>query len=699
MPLITPLLQGPLTEWSDSLVVEGALPGATVVARTIGPNPRDIAKSIVAGGRDRVTFLPGVQLQEKDRILVRQELGGEQSEWTPDHLGVDAGKAPADHGALAPLSFKSHAWECGTRVWVKGAVPGAQVVVTGPGGVIASGRSTEAGDARLQLTARLPGPGQSLEAHQEAPPGFPALTGTPKTASTPVQKLPIGPGEKLPPPILGGNPPKGCDPSILIAGVYDGADVTFLRRSDGSSETSTFDYDRLNVILSKPLSSAGDKLEIVQAMTHCREQQPSDALRVDVPPAEKPGTPSLRPPCAGSVDVHVSNLEAGAVVTLTYKNQDYRGMVPPSSSSFVYRLVPLAANETLTARQERCGLPSGTGSVTVPGVNRVLALKPDVVDPLVACARAVRVTTLPGSWVQVWATSAGGATPISNQVFATSDSLRIEVTPYLHEGQEVWLSYLLCGGGAWEESQHHTAGPTPDVGPANIPVPLVEGATSVTVDAIPGAAVNIFSLTGVPLAVEHIGSGFADPLVKRVGLTRPLTRRDLVHAEQSLCSGRPGVGAMRTVLPSVRQFTLGMPLKQLSHRNNPKPLVCQWATVTLRHNGSWEAQAFLENQEEEADCSFDLQFKLEGLSSPFGAVLPGDLSGKDSTKGSALQGVPSSHTFSRQDHFAGFSNPSYWEEVLSATHRFELFVAWDDYEGYPEEPEYEDKENTPDSAP
>jgi hypothetical protein len=425
-------------------------------------------------------------------------------------------------------------------------------------------------------------------------------------------------------------------------------------------------------------------------MPRCRERLASDPLHVNVAPAVKPGTPELLPPCADSVDVHVSNLERGARVTLTYRGQTYHGMAPPSASSFVFRLSPLAAGETITARQERCGIPSDEGSVTVPGVSMVFAAAPDLIDPLVGCARVVRATTIPGAWVQVWANGSGGATPISPATFATADSTRIEVTPYLHEGQDVWLSYLLCGAAGWTDSRHHMVQATPDVRPAEIVVPLVDGATSVTIDGIPGAAVNVYAMTGLPIAVEHIGSGFVDPLVAAVAVTRPITQRDLVHAEQRLCSGRPGVGAFRTVLPAVRQFVLGAPLKRLSHRNDPKPLVCQLATVILRHNGSWEFTALVENQETEADCSFDLQFDLIGLSTPFGAVLPGDLSAKDSTSGSAIHGIPSSRSFSRQDHFAGFRDPAYWEQVLGATHKFDLFVAWNDYEPTPEEPDSAD---------
>ena len=56
-----------------------------------------------------------------------------------------------------------------------------------------------------------------------------------------------------------------------------------------------------------------------------------------------------------------------------------------------------------------------------------------------------------------------------------------------------------------------------------------------------------------------------------------------------------------------------------------KPLTCLWANFVCRHDGSWHYTAELENEETEADVSFDLQFDLIGVSSPFGAVLKGQL--------------------------------------------------------------------------
>ena len=692
MPLVTPILKSPLLEWCDTLLVEGAEPGATVLARAIGPNPRDLARSVVSGGRDRVPLLPGLRLQPNDRILVQQVDGAEQSEWTPDHLAVPVGPAPPDDGWLAPVAFKSRVWECGKRLWIKGAAPGAHVIITGQGGQLGTARATESGDARVKLTASMPTAGAGITAYQEAPAGFPPLAGTPKKTSAKVDQLPVPTGQKLPTPSLGEDPPEGCDSSILVAGIYDGADVTILRRSNGATETSTFDFERLYFVLGTPLSNQGDRLEITQDMGLCRERRPSDPLEVNVGPATKPRTPVLMAPCADSVDVFVTNLEGGCRVALTYKGKTYRGTLPPSSTSFVFRLPTLTANETITAVQERCGLTSDPGSTSVTGINSIVGFVPDLVEPLFGCARVVRARAMPGAWLQVWTQTPAGRAPISAQVFATGDSVRIHVAPYLNEGQEVWLSFLLCGG-SWSESSVHRVAPRPHLGPVNIILPAIENTDHVTVDAVPGAAVNVYAVTGMPIKVALIGSGYVDPLVRRVGLTRLLTVKDVIHAEQWMCGERPGVGGMRTVLPSVRHFSLLAPKTSLSKRNDPKPVVLHTANVTLRHNGAWQFTAFVENQEPESDCSIDVQFTLSGVTTAFGLVLQADLSAKGAKKGLALKGIAPSASLVKQGTFDGFKNPVYWEEVLGATGTFELVAAWKDYEGYAEEPDYEDKDD------
>ena len=324
---------------------------------------------------------------------------------------------------------------------------------------------------------------------------------------------------------------------------------------------------------------------------------------VDVAPAQKPGTPALMAPCPGSVDVFVTNLEGGCLVKVTYKGKTYRGTVPLRQPRSSVRLPLLERNRndhrgsgTMRARQ-RCRIDDG------PRDQLRTRAAAGSGGTIVRLRSRVRARAMPGAWLQVWVRTPLGPMPISNQIFATKDSIRIHVVPYLNQGQEVWLSYLLCAGAAWVESPHHVVGAAPHLGPVNFILPPIENTSSVTVDAVPGAAVNVFAITGMPIKVELIGSGYVDPLVRHVGLTRLRTPKDVVYAEQWLCSERPGVGGLRTVLPSVRHFSLVAPQSRLYTRNDPKPVVLLTANVTLRHNGFYQFTAFVENQETGADCS------------------------------------------------------------------------------------------------
>jgi hypothetical protein len=129
-----------------------------------------------------------------------------------------------------------------------------------------------------------------------------------------------------------------------------------------------------------------------------------------------------------------------------------------------------------------------------------------------------------------------------------------------------------------------------------------------------------------------------------------------------------------------------------------KPLVCLWATVTCRHDGGWEYTAELENEETEADVSFDLQFDLLAITPPFGAPLAGSLSaagnGPITKTGLRTLGIPPKKQFSRSGNFPGFKDPTYWVAVYEASHKFDLTnVAWSNYMPSPEAPDTEDKDD------
>lgn len=700
MALCTPIIRGPLTEWSSSFLVEGCLPGAQIIVSAVGPSPRTLAKSIAGGGSDRVPLLAGEKLQAQDVILVLQIHGSESSVATAGHLGVPVGPAPIQHSALSPVTFRTHVYPCGRALWVVGAVPGAQVTVKISNQVIATGRATESSDARMTLVAgaMIP-PGATLTTWQEAPPGFPPLSGTVQESTLAADKVPVPMGTKLPTPLLTAAPPKGCDASVHIGGIIDGADVIIGRASDGTKETAIFDLDRLRFDLGKPLAASGDKLEITQVLMGCQEWLPSDPLVVAVAPASKPGTPTLFPPCAGSIDVYASNLEPGALVTVSFMGDDFRAMVPQDRTSFVFRILKLSGGGTVTIIQEKCGLKSDSASIQATTTGGPY-FPPDLEEPLFGCARAVRVRARPGTWLQVWGNSGAGPGPISPQLYCTG-STRIYVAPFLSAGQEVWLASLQCGATSWKRLASHWVQPTPDIGPPDISVPPVEGARSVTVEAIPGALVHIYSISANPFTVQLLGADVVDPIGKTVFLWRGLTRKELIYAVQFMCDRSSRSSAARVPIPNTHAFYLGAPLKRLSNQSSSmKPLVCLWATVVCRHDGGWEYTAELENEETEADVSFDLQFDILAVSPAFGAPLAGSLSaagnGPITKTGLRIHGIPPKKQFSRSGHFPGFQDPTYWLAVYEASHKFDLTnVAWKNYLPSPEEPDYEDTGDKP----
>lgn len=702
MALCTPLVRGPLTEWTDSVLVEGCLPGAAITVTALGSSIRTVAKGVANGGSDRVPLLAGEKLFASDRLVVFQTLAGESSIETPGHLAMPVSPAPINHDSLAPLAFRSHVFPCGRGLWLCGAVPGAQVTVRTSSQIIAGGRANENGDARLTLN-----PGASISfndqlmAWQNVPVGAPPLPGTIKNTNYDVTQLPAPWGEKLPVPLLTA-PAKGCDRSVHLGGIRDGADVTIRRASDGTTETALFDLDRLRFDLLEALDPKGDKLEVVQELTGCGRWEASDPLVVHVDPAKKPGTPVLTPPCNDAVDIHASGLEPGAVAKLTFAGETYHAMIPEGATSFVFRLAKMNAGATITLLQEKCRLSSDLASTQAHATGGGTYYPPDVEEPLYPCARAVRVRARPGTWVQVWGDAGAGPGPISNQVFCAG-STRIDVAPHLVKDQKVWLIALKCGDTAWTPNSNvHTVQPLPEqLSRPSIAEPLVEGAKSVLVEGVAGAFVQVWSFGGSPPIVERIGEGVIDPVGRRVFLSRQLTRKELAYVVQFLCGVASPPSAGQVPIPNLCAFYLGAPIKRMSHQSSSMlPLRCLSASFTCRHDGSWAYTAELENEETEADVSFELQFTLVGVTPPFGAPLRGDLSaagtGPVTKTGMRIQGIPPKKQFIAPGHFAGFEDPTYWAQVCAASEKFEFAaVAWKNYAPSPEAPDTEDPPDEP----
>ncbi len=678
MPLCIPRVQAPITEWSQEVVVEGALQGATVIIRVNSPTGRVVVKTNVGGGRDRISLLAGEELRAGETLFVQQTLGNESSNWTDPNLATPVGNAPRDHSKLAPLGFISRLFDFSGRVWMGGTVPGAEVTIEQVGGgILGKGIAREEG-ARLTL-ATIMRAGQTLRAFQLAPPGRNPLAGSPKVVNGMVQSLPISLGQRLPEPRLSGKNPEGCDGALLVDGILDGAEVSVNRVSEGGIEKAVFDAESLWFLLSKPLDPQGGYLEITQRVINAEEWQPSPPLKIKFPPARTPGIPSIPPLCAGTNTIYVSGLALGALVTLTITpdgglSVDYKGLIPPNKTDFSFEVPPVPLNAKVSVVQERCSLSSAIATVMVTEAEVVSAA--ELAEPLYECARVVHAVKVhPGSRLRVWSRDSDGLVSLIGEVIrAEQDSEQIEIAPYLSVKQSIWIEQFSCGG-PWLRSPDYGVKNAPPLQPPKIIVSPIEGDRNVTVDAIPGAWVEIFSQESDGYQ-QRIGAGFVDPIESKIPLSRALTK-EAIYARQWFCGDVSGRGEASPVFPGEITFTLSKPKKRLVVT---KDVVWDSGILTLSHNGDWKFAVSAENKDTKGDVDIDFLVSLAFAGPPkFGTVIilplgsPGDDVG--ARLGRVNLGFPPVNSKSRSGFFADFLDANYWLEVLKTSAKFEWFVS------------------------
>jgi hypothetical protein len=125
------------------------------------------------------------------------------------------------------------------------------------------------------------------------------------------------------------------------------------------------------------------------------------------------------------------------------------------------------------------------------------------------------------------------------------------------------------------------------------------------------------------------------------------------------------------------------PLSQLSQENNPKPLVCDRAVLTISNSGSWNLVAHFENQETLADVSFVFEFGLtfeDPARGRFAMTIDGGLSaageGSATRIGLRILGYPPSGWYERHGTFGPFEDPTYWQSARSSSGRFKMVAAF-----------------------
>jgi hypothetical protein len=602
--LSTPTVVGPLTTWSASILVEGATSGARLTVREGGPTGRVVAEEDANGGRDRLPLLPGVVLHEGEQLFAHQDAGATSSGWTDPHIAEMIGATPSDWSSAPPPWLVSKLHSCGRAVWVGGGLPGAIISITSGGQMLGSGPVQE-GNARVRLTQPLPLGGPTIKAIQTAPPGAPPPSGPASAITSQTHPLPVAPGNRLPQVAVGPPVPAGCDASIVVGGVVDGAEVTAVH-GDGRTESAVFDLDRLTYVLGQRLDSGGGKVTLTQSVGDRCEVLPSEEVTAEYGPTPIPSTPVPLPPCAGAPYLIVEELSGGADVMITTGAATYRGQVAPGGHAQRFDVSGAAAGETVSVTQSMCGVRSAAGTTTVgaPTPDR----SPRVVGPLFHCARVVRVVDVtPGALVRIVARGASGERTISALNWSATSTIAVPVSPALVNDDDIHAVQVACGGTPRVSDEPVRVEPLPDPLPVEIAFAFATQ-RSVTVVALPGALVRVYLRRD---GVQEIGRSLVDPDRFLVTVDRPLEEGAELFAVQEICALRTEDGPVYEVKPGVRVFHLGAQKVWPVTSEGPGHDV-NWTqgTLTCRIGGDNELSGSFKNAAEgsTADIEFNMGF-------------------------------------------------------------------------------------------
>lgn len=604
MSLGIPSLVGPVSAWSRSILVERALPGATVTIRRDGPAGPILAQGPASGSLFRLNLLPAAALPPGARLFVAQELGPDTSDWTSPHLALPVGHVPTDHAQVPTLAVTVPVFECGVAIWVEGAIPGAEVIVSAGGQELGRGIAHENG-ARLRLTQPIPQGVGTIEVVQAAPPGAAALSGAPTPVPIPVTPLPVPVGAPLPKLEFGDPLPAGCRPGFLVAGALEGAEVTVTRLATGATETRAFDRASLVFLLDKRLDPDGERIAVSQAVPErCSGRVPSPPADYDVPPTAAPPVPKPRAPCGGATWLLVEDIEPGAEVSIEFDGRGFTTQAAPVGTRQRFELPPMPADAAVKVVQQACGRTSAAGETTVRSGQP--ASRPWVVGRLFQCARVVRVRgATPGALLRIVASTPSGELPLTGLVDVDADTLQVTLNIHLVAGWGVYAEQVACGGApvtseAWTEVE-----PTPPILPVRFTEALFAGQQRVRVDAIPGAFVEILAAAGGSAKV--IGSGHVDPGSDLAWLGRQLVEGEWVHAVQHMCRERTREGERPRVNAGEKVFTLPKKKEHIvTSEAYGKNVVWEAGSLICRWDGSWTFDATVENKATKSWVSVDV---------------------------------------------------------------------------------------------
>lgn len=525
MALMQPSIVGPLSELSSSIRVKGQMVGATVTVQSSG---RIVARGVATSGDQRFPLLLGVKLSHLDSLFAVQDLSGEQSSAPSVTQRMSVNTGPSKITDLGKVKVVTHLYACGRFAWINGAIPGADITLLADGTQIGSGVADE-GTSHFGLTAPIPS-GSTLIARQSAP-----TVGSGPDVIYHADEIPGGRGRPLAAPVIQ-QPIRGCDASIHVSGVFDGAVVTIERRS-GTVESAGFDSSTAQLNLTKHLDE-DDEFTIFQEVFNQCERPAIKSLPVKVGKLEPVDAPQVVTPlCAGSTVVRVTGLRPGATVHLAANQKIYNGTAP-SDQTWLDCHIPPLTTDPVGATQELCGVTSSPATPVNVDPHEANIAAPQILGPLFSCTSSVSVTKVHrGAMLQVFLRTDTGEASISDHILALNTNIVIAVTPLLFEKAKVFIRQWACSDQSADSDTeavlaHQQLEATEILGPLTVG-DLVVGVRRAT----PGAVVEVYAIGRNGAEPEYLGKAEADALhaVTLVGLRRPLEIEEIIFAKQRLC--------------------------------------------------------------------------------------------------------------------------------------------------------------------
>ena len=542
MNLSSPVVVQPISAWSKTLLVTGAMAGANIIVRSIGPKPRDIAKAVASGGWDWLSLLPGVSLRGDDLLVANQQFGGDTSPWTPDSAAYSVNAVPANVTEIGAVTLQSYPWECGRYVWITGAEPGASVEAS-IGAANLGHADAPLGWATFELTGKLTAPGP-VTVRQRTP------IGPGPSSDLPVKQLPYPQNQALPPPAFDG-PLHGCEDIINIRSIIDGSSVA-IQLSTGELYTIGAPFDHGTVRLPKELvydATNPQTATVAQTMPLCeRKGLPSGPATVGPPDVQPPFLVGL---CKGNPRITVGGLNPHATVIgrVYLDGAEFQTFTVHGESSHTCDFDPPLDKGDMYASAEICGKVAQSMPQPIDQTP-VISQPPTMLTPLYSCQRTIRVKDVhPGAQVQAFAKSlvTKAVSAISARVTFFSSVGDVDVTPVLKQNYEVWVTADGCG--SHQESNREQVKAHPAINAPKIAEPVKNTDTMVRVlGLIPTASVYVY-VKEFDAAWRLAGfKKSADGGTDYVGVDKPLKTGWFVAAIQYYCEIITGFGPTVTVV-------------------------------------------------------------------------------------------------------------------------------------------------------